>query len=201
MVRRLTRRLYPECIRAFRMKPVELSRFAVCIGLYGNSTRVRRRWEAWRPWWRGAAPGAGRSCRTEARRLAEEGKEAGAAHCWRRRHTSTREAQNGTNGKPGGASHGSAPVRALAYHWEQLVREGVVRDYADIARLAGLTRARVTQIVNLMLLDPALQEEVLLNGRPTERLSERRLRIAVSMPDWKAQDRSLRQNQREAADQ
>ena len=102
---------------------------------------------------------------------------------------------------PTGRPTKAALLLALAHHWEQLVREGAVRDYADIARLTGLTRARVTQIMNLTLLGPNLQEELLLNGRPTERLSERRLRTAASIPDWKAQDRRLRQNEREAAGQ
>ncbi len=46
--------------------------------------------------------------------------------------------------------------------FERLVRDGVVKDYAEIARLTGLTRARVTQIVNLTLLAPDIQEKILL---------------------------------------
>ena len=37
-----------------------------------------------------------------------------------------------------------------------------VRDYADVARLGYVTRARVTQIMNLALLAPDIQEELLL---------------------------------------
>jgi len=36
---------------------------------------------------------------------------------------------------------------ALAHHLQNLVDKGIVADYADIARLSGITRARVTQIV------------------------------------------------------
>src|SRR5713226_6060409 len=46
----------------------------------------------------------------------------------------------------------------LAHHFEALVREGVVKDYAEIASLTGLTRARVAQITNLTLLAPGIQE-------------------------------------------
>ena len=46
----------------------------------------------------------------------------------------------------------------LGHHFERLVRDGVVKDYAEIARL---TRARVTQIVNLTLLAPEIQEAIL----------------------------------------
>jgi hypothetical protein len=50
---------------------------------------------------------------------------------------------------------------ALAIHFEELIRQGVVTDYADLARLGHVTRARVTQIMNLRLLAPEIQEELL----------------------------------------
>ncbi|HVU63917.1 MAG TPA: hypothetical protein VHC70_08065, partial [Phycisphaerales bacterium] len=45
-----------------------------------------------------------------------------------------------------------ARLVALAHHIENLVRAGKVRDYAAIAMLGGITRARVSQITNLLLL-------------------------------------------------
>jgi hypothetical protein len=36
---------------------------------------------------------------------------------------------------------------ALAYHLQDLIDKGVVEDYADIARLSGLSRARLSQII------------------------------------------------------
>ncbi len=102
---------------------------------------------------------------------------------------------------PAGRPSKAALLLALAHHWEQLVREGAVRDYADIARLSGLTRARVTQIMNLMLIAPQLQQQVLLKGSQPDCLSERSLRRLATVPDRKAQDRRLRQNEREAAGQ
>lgn len=50
---------------------------------------------------------------------------------------------------------------ALAIHFEDLISQGFVTDYADLARLGHVTRARVTQIMNLRLLAPEIQEELL----------------------------------------
>jgi len=54
---------------------------------------------------------------------------------------------------------------ALAVHFEDLIRQGTVTDYADLARLGHVTRARVTQIMNLRLLAPEIQEELLLGEK------------------------------------
>lgn len=57
----------------------------------------------------------------------------------------------------------------LGHHFERLVRDGVVKDYAEIAKLTGLSRARITQIVNLALLAPEIQEGILfLRGAGNE---------------------------------
>lgn len=50
----------------------------------------------------------------------------------------------------------------LGHHFEMLIREGVVKNYAEIGRQTGLSRARVTQIANLTLLAPEIQEVMLL---------------------------------------
>jgi hypothetical protein len=50
---------------------------------------------------------------------------------------------------------------ALAIYYEDLIRQGHVRDYAEIALLGHVTRARVTQIMNLRLLAPKIQEQIL----------------------------------------
>jgi hypothetical protein len=52
----------------------------------------------------------------------------------------------------------------LGHHFERLVREGKVKNYAEIARLTGLSRARVTQIADTTLLPPGTQERVLLQA-------------------------------------
>src|SRR4051812_19660792 len=52
-------------------------------------------------------------------------------------------------------------LMALAIRFDGLLRQGVVKDYAELARLGHVTRARVTQIMNLLNLAPCIQEELL----------------------------------------
>ena len=54
-----------------------------------------------------------------------------------------------------------ARLLALAHHFDDLLREGAVRDQAELARLCRVTRARITQIMNLLYLAPDIQEAVL----------------------------------------
>ncbi len=81
-------------------------------------------------------------------------------------------------------------LMALAIRFERLVRDGEVADYADLARLGYVTRARVTQIMNLMNLAPDIQEAILFlppveNGR--DAVTERDLRPIAAIPDWRKQ--------------
>lgn len=46
---------------------------------------------------------------------------------------------------------------ALAHHLERLVVTGAVKDYAELARLGNVSRARITQIMNLLLLAPDIR--------------------------------------------
>lgn len=54
-----------------------------------------------------------------------------------------------------------ARMLALAHHWRGLIRDGVVKDQAALARLVGVTRARVTQVMDLLYLAPDIQEAIL----------------------------------------
>jgi hypothetical protein len=54
-----------------------------------------------------------------------------------------------------------ARLMALAIHFDGLVRSGEIANYATLARLGRVSRARVTQIMNLLQLAPDIQEEVL----------------------------------------
>ena len=56
-------------------------------------------------------------------------------------------------------------LMALAIRWEGLIASGTVKDYAEIAALCHLSRARVTQIMNLNLLAPDIQEALLFLPR------------------------------------
>lgn len=53
---------------------------------------------------------------------------------------------------------------ALAHHLDRLIERGVLRDYADAAKVLGVTRARVTQIMDLLGMAVEKQEETLLRG-------------------------------------
>ncbi len=80
---------------------------------------------------------------------------------------------------------------ALAIHFEDLIRQGVVTDYADLARLGHVTRARVTQIMNLRLLAPSIQEELLFLERPANRGAQAelaRIQQITRVPSWVGQE-------------
>jgi hypothetical protein len=82
-----------------------------------------------------------------------------------------------------------AIMLALAHKIQQAIDRGVVRDRAEVARRLGLTRARVTQLLDLTLLAPDVQEQPLfsesVNG--VEPMSERAVRAAVRVKDWATQ--------------
>src|SRR5450759_215481 len=55
-----------------------------------------------------------------------------------------------------------AVTLALAHQIQRAIDRGEIRDQAEAARRLGLTRARLTQILDLTLLAPDIQEEILL---------------------------------------
>jgi len=76
---------------------------------------------------------------------------------------------------------------ALAIHFEDLIQQGVVTDYADLARLGHVTRARVTQIMNLRLLAPEIQEQILHHDsepKNAARIDLKSLQLLTSDLDW-----------------
>ena len=83
-----------------------------------------------------------------------------------------------------------ARLLALAHGLERLLRAGLVKDYAELARLGHVTRARISQIMNLLYLAPDLQEAVLFLPR-TERGRDPiplwRLQPIAATVDWKKQ--------------
>lgn len=79
---------------------------------------------------------------------------------------------------------------ALAIHFEDLLKRGVITDYADLARLGHVTRARVTQIMNLRLLAPEIQEDLLQfeASKPLFRTPQlKELQRLASDYDWRKQ--------------
>lgn len=83
-------------------------------------------------------------------------------------------------------------LMALAIRFDSLIRQGVVADQAELARLGHVTRARLTQIMNLLQLAPDIQEAILFLSR-VERgkdpIQERQLRPIAAVPDWGRQRR------------
>jgi hypothetical protein len=74
---------------------------------------------------------------------------------------------------------------ALASRLESLIQNGNVKDYADMARLGGVSRARITQIMNLRNLAPAIQEQLLfLSAEEGKKINERTLRRIANETDW-----------------
>jgi hypothetical protein len=65
---------------------------------------------------------------------------------------------------------------ALAHLVDRLVESGRFRDFAHAAKTFGVTRARMSQLMNLRYLSSEVQENILL-GRTD--LSERDLRSAT----------------------
>ncbi|MGN6106860.1 MAG: hypothetical protein ACTHU0_17255 [Kofleriaceae bacterium] len=79
---------------------------------------------------------------------------------------------------------------ALAHALRRRLDAGEFVDFADMARQLGFTRARVTQLMDLLLLAPEVQEKVLSLEAPAGRqpLSERGLREALlGTLDWQEQ--------------
>lgn len=83
-------------------------------------------------------------------------------------------------------------LMALASRFDRLIRDGEITDQAELARLGHVTRARVTQIMNLLLLAPDIQEEILFLPRTQsgrDPIRERHIRPLASVPDWRKQRR------------
>jgi hypothetical protein len=64
-----------------------------------------------------------------------------------------------------GQKHHRNPV-TLAREWKEALERGEYASKADLARNKGISRARVTQILNLLKLDAEVQEMVVRLGDP-----------------------------------
>lgn len=81
-------------------------------------------------------------------------------------------------------------LMALAIRFDKLIRDGAVADQAELARLGYVSRARMTQIMNLLNLASEIQEQILFlprveHGR--DPVTERDLRPIVGVADWQKQ--------------
>ncbi|MGH2271887.1 hypothetical protein ACQ9LF_08815 [Anaerohalosphaeraceae bacterium U12dextr] len=81
-------------------------------------------------------------------------------------------------------------LMALAIHFDKMIQSGGLFDYAELSLLGHVSRARVTQIMNLLLLAPDIQEQILFLppiARGHDPISERHLRPIVAKCDWSGQ--------------
>jgi hypothetical protein len=81
-------------------------------------------------------------------------------------------------------------VLALAIQFQEMLRQGEAQDCADLARLGGLTRERISQIMKFNWLASDLQLEILyLNQAPGERfpVSEVAVRRIAQRLSWTEQ--------------
>lgn len=87
-------------------------------------------------------------------------------------------------------------LMALAIRLDQLIRDGVVTDQAELARLGHVSRARLTQVMNLLCLAPDIQEQILFlpeTVRGRDAITEKQLRPVASIVSWSKQRRQWRQ--------
>jgi hypothetical protein len=79
---------------------------------------------------------------------------------------------------------------ALALRFEQLLCEGKIRNYAELARLGHVSRARVSQIMRLLSLAPTLQEALLFLPQTTsgrDPIHLRQLLSVAAVLEWRQQ--------------
>jgi len=79
-------------------------------------------------------------------------------------------------------------LMALAIKFQDMIDRGEVKDYADLARLGFVTRARITQIMNLTLLAPDIQESIL---GADHSLKESAMRRVALLHLWQDQRRTV----------
>jgi hypothetical protein len=79
---------------------------------------------------------------------------------------------------------------ALAIEFQSMLDAGHVSDLATLARYGQVTRARITQIMNLLFLAPDIQEQLLSLPETTKRREAYccgKLQSVALEPDWARQ--------------
>jgi len=97
--------------------------------------------------------------------------------------------QNPSDMKPGSVPRVTR-LMALAIKFDGMIQRGEVHDFADLARLGYVTRARITQIMNLLTLAPDIQEAILslpLTTSGRDPIREHNLRPITAIPSWNRQ--------------
>jgi hypothetical protein len=83
-----------------------------------------------------------------------------------------------------------AKLMALAHRFDGLIRSGAVGSMADLAAERGISRARMSQIMALLLLAPDVQEQLLFlpkTVRGRDPITLRAMRYVCATPVWEEQ--------------
>ena len=69
----------------------------------------------------------------------------------------------------------------LAKEFKEIIDSGKVKNQAELARIKGISRTRITQILNLLKLDKSIIDDLEQLGDPMDRkaISERELRKII----------------------
>ena len=89
-------------------------------------------------------------------------------------------------------THQTGNVPRGVIHMQELVDQSEVADYAELARLAHVSRPRITQIMNLTLLAPDIQEAILFlpaTDGGCGAIGERQVRRVCAVAGWRKQRR------------
>ena len=111
-----------------------------------------------------------------------------------------RKLKLGTKGRKSEATEGEesqytgrvpriSKLMALAIRFDGLLRNGLVKNHAELAELGHVTRPRVTQIMNLLNLAPDIQEQILflpLVTQGKDPITERDMRL-IAGASWTIQ--------------
>lgn len=110
------------------------------------------------------------------------------------RNRGRREIREGPMPVPDVTDEGRVPrvirLMALAIKIDDLIASGAIADQAEAARLGHVTRARMTQIMNLLLLAPDIQEAILnlpRVKRGRDPIVETHMRPIAAEVDWERQ--------------
>ncbi len=108
----------------------------------------------------------------------------------------TRSERIAQEGPPPELPRGRVPriarLMALAIRFDELIRTGRVKNQLQLAKLGGVTRQRVTQIMNLLLLAPEIQEALLALPRVErgkEAVNLKGMQAVARVVDWREQRR------------
>jgi hypothetical protein len=112
------------------------------------------------------------------------------------RNRGRREICEGPKAVPTVTNEGRVPrvvrLMALAIKIDGLIASGAIADQTEAAQVGHVTRARMTQIMNLVLLAPDIQEAILNLPRTTrgrDPIVETHLRSLTAETDWQQQRR------------